>query len=257
MLMYNAHVDSSINYNNYNVFFALYETKSMTRAAEMLGYNSHAVVSKAIKQFEAELGYKLFDISTRAITPTDRAQKLYDHTKPLFDSIDHVTRNIESLNEKAAQRDTSAVHLFTMGGTIDGELHHDGKEVVCLEKSIIQTYLSRVTDAKIIETPIAMKGSRDLTSDDIERLIVAIAKSNAEKILVTHGLFTIEQTAQKLKNFFGPQITQKIVMVTSKSPILNFAMSDATYNLGFAMSALDHVTPGVYIVTAGTIHKVN
>ena len=248
---------TSTNYNNYNVFFTLYETKSMTKTAEMLGYNSHAGVSKSIKQFEFELGYKLFEITTRTITPTINAEKLYAHAKPLLDSVDNIAANINLLSNNQQTRVKNTINVIAMGGTIDGEISSVGDKVVTLERPIVSSYLRRCVpeNTTIIETQITMKDSREINKADIEQLIKTIAQSSFENILVTHGLFTIAKTAQSIKNFFGEHLNgKKIVLIASRLPMLNLAMSDATFNLGFAISSFDHIASGVYIVVDGAIH---
>ena len=88
---YNGAMDFRRNYNLYASFFALVKAGTMSDASQMLGYDSHASVSKNIKLLEAELGVRLFAPHARGVQPTAEATRLFAAIAPLFSQIDFIT----------------------------------------------------------------------------------------------------------------------------------------------------------------------
>ena len=59
------------------------------------------------------------------------------------------------------------------------------------------------------------------------------------------------QTAQ----FLGPRITDKVVILTGSRLPETFKESDADFNVGLALGALQFAhTPGVYVAMNGAVH---
>ena len=87
------------NYNLYRVFFALYETRNMSRAAEVLLLNSHSNIGKSIKLLASELGIpKLFHSNPRGVVPTQHAIELYNIVRPLFDQISLAEESVQTFD---------------------------------------------------------------------------------------------------------------------------------------------------------------
>ncbi len=71
-----------------------------------------------------------------------------------------------------------------------------------------------------------------------------------ERVVITHGTDTMIDTAKVLKNISG----KTIVMTGSMYPA-QFRDSDAVFNKGCAVTAVQILRPGVYIVMNGRIFK--
>jgi L-asparaginase len=83
-------------------------------------------------------------------------------------------------------------------------------------------------------------------------MINAINKSPAKNIIITHGTYTMPDTAR----FIASRIknnTKIIILTGSMIPLLGFSPSDAGFNLGFALGQFDSLTPGVYVAMNGQI----
>src|SRR3954467_1016269 len=65
-----------LNMNRLQVFVAIVETGSFTKAAESLGVTK-AMLSLNLKQLEAELGVALLTRTTRRIALTDAGERFY------------------------------------------------------------------------------------------------------------------------------------------------------------------------------------
>jgi L-asparaginase len=99
----------------------------------------------------------------------------------------------------------------------------------------------------VVET-LLRKDSLDLNDDDRNIIVERIQREPCERILITHGTDTMVETAQALES-----ITDKtIVLVGSLNPA-KFKNSDAEFNIGFAMAAVQTLEPGAYITMNGRI----
>lgn len=73
------------------IFCAVIETGSATRAAAALGMSQPAV-SQQVARLEAELGLVLFARENGRLRPTEMALAFYDETRTAFDGMDRVLR---------------------------------------------------------------------------------------------------------------------------------------------------------------------
>ena len=97
-------------------------------------------------------------------------------------------------------------------------------------------------------TQLMRKDSLELTDDDRAAIRDAVAGSNARKILVMHGTDTMVQTGKILAEV----VTKTIVLTGSMQPA-TLRNSDAAFNVGFALAAVQTLPPGVYIAMNGQI----
>ena len=77
---------SNINYNLYKSFLVVYETKNISRAAEIL-YISQPAVSHNIKELEKQLNIQLFYKKSNGMSATSEAEILYKYISSAFNSI--------------------------------------------------------------------------------------------------------------------------------------------------------------------------
>lgn len=77
---------SNINYNLYKSFLVVYETKNISRAADIL-YISQPAVSHNIKELEKQLNIQLFYKKSNGMNTTSEADVLYKYISSAFNSI--------------------------------------------------------------------------------------------------------------------------------------------------------------------------
>lgn len=75
------------------MFVTVFETGSFTAAAERLGTSS-GQASKLVSRLEADLGVRLFNRSTRAVSATEAGHAYYDRLRPLLDEFDELGLSI-------------------------------------------------------------------------------------------------------------------------------------------------------------------
>lgn len=148
------------------------------------------------------------------------------------------------------------IHIIRMGGTIefkDPGYENINQQMMRLDTSI-ENYLKNMVKPHFtysIET-VCEKDSRDITTENLEKLARAIENTPHENILITHGTFSMKNTAQFLdKKAFN----KKIILTGSMVPIVGFSISDAAFNLGYSIASFGQISVGVYICMNGGIFK--
>ena len=138
--------------------------------------------------------------------------------------------------------------IVTTGGTID-KVYFDQKSDYQVGQTIIGSLLSeaQVTHPYRINE-VLQKDSLDLNDADRAAIHKAIAGDTSARVIVTHGTDTMTDTAQYLSNIKG----KTIVMTGSLAPA-RFAMTDAMFNVGMAVAAVQTMDHGVYIAMNGTV----
>jgi L-asparaginase len=97
-------------------------------------------------------------------------------------------------------------------------------------------------------TELLRKDSLQMTDADREVIRQALADSSAARIIVTHGTDTMIETAGALKG-----VRDKTIVLTGALQPARFTDSDAPFNLGMAIAAVQTLPPGVYVVANGTV----
>ena len=143
------------------------------------------------------------------------------------------------------------IHVIITGGTIDSVWSGAHDTVIVSEHSTLPQYFEELGKnlkfpEKFTFTEVCMKDSRQIQEEDRKAMQKAIEESPAKKILVTHGTFTMPDTARYLKENLKRK-DQTIVLTGSMVPIKGFDFSDGPFNLGFSIAMLEKLDPGVYV----------
>lgn len=151
------------------------------------------------------------------------------------------------------------IHIIKMGGTIefiDRAYDQINKQIMKIDSSV-DTYLKNIIKPHFHYSvdSICDKDSRDITAQDRAELLQAIKETESENILITHGTFTMVQTAEFLDKNLATD--KKIVITGSMVPVVGFSASDAPFNLGYSVGSFQSIEPGVYICMNGGIFKYN
>ena len=140
--------------------------------------------------------------------------------------------------------------IFTTGGTID-KIYFDQKSEYQVGDPQANGVLERANVVLDYEVEsIIRKDSLDFTDEDRELIRQKVESTPLERVVITHGTDTIVDTAKVLANISG----KTIVMTGSMYPA-QFRDSDAVFNIGCAVTAVQILEPGVYIVMNGRIFK--
>lgn len=146
--------------------------------------------------------------------------------------------------------DKPEVRLLITGGTID-DVDYDKEEFAPINRgSFIPSLLrqSRVR-LKYEYEIILQKDSRFIDDDDVQIIVEKCQEAEEDKLLITHGTYTLAKTAKILGVL---RIPKTIVLFGSMIPV-NREGSDALFNLGNAFMAATLLPHGVYVVSNGKI----
>lgn len=140
------------------------------------------------------------------------------------------------------------IKIFTTGGTID-KVYFDAKSEYEVGEPQIAYILreANFTPSYQVEH-LFRKDSLELTDEDRALVADRVRNEPCRRIVITHGTDTMVQTAQAFQGLTG----KTVVFVGSLSPAL-FKVSDAEFNIGFAMAAVQTLPEGIYIAMNGRI----
>ena len=138
--------------------------------------------------------------------------------------------------------------IVTTGGTID-KIYFDDKSDYQIGEPQIGSMLRELgVGFEFTVIPILRKDSLHISADDRELIRAAIAAQPARQVLVTHGTDTMVETAKVLAS-----LTDKTIVLTGALSPARFRGSDAEFNIGCAVGAVQALPPGVYIAMNGRI----
>jgi L-asparaginase len=140
------------------------------------------------------------------------------------------------------------IKILTAGGTID-KVYFDAKGEFEVGPPQVTDLLrdANVAFAFTIE-PILRKDSLDMTDEDRERVRRRVAAARCARIVITHGTDTMVRTALALRKIRG-----KTIVLTGSMQPARFRATDAAFNLGAAIAAVQTLPPGVYLAMNGCI----
>ena len=145
------------------------------------------------------------------------------------------------------------LHILTTGGTID-KVYFDAQSAYEIGDPQIADILrsAGVGVAFTVET-LFHKDSLDLTDADRAAVAERVLAADAERVVVTHGTDTMAATARVVAaRLAGAGADKTVVFVGSLTPA-RFKATDAEFNVGFAVAAVQTLPPGVYVAMNGRV----
>jgi L-asparaginase len=98
--------------------------------------------------------------------------------------------------------------------------------------------------------PLMKKDSLEIKDADRSILRDFIAADDATHYIVTHGTDTMPETAEVLSELQG-----KTIVLTGALTPARFRTTDAMFNIGMAVAAVQTLAPGAYIAISGQVFK--
>lgn len=138
--------------------------------------------------------------------------------------------------------------IVTTGGTID-KIYFDDKSDFQVGEPQIGRILQELGVAfRFSVIPILRKDSLHINDADRELLRATVAAQPDQHVLITHGTDSMVETAKVLKSVEG-----KTIVLTGALNPARFRGSDAEFNIGTAVGAVQSLPPGVYIAMNGRL----
>lgn len=144
--------------------------------------------------------------------------------------------------------------FLTTGGTIDKDYAPSaGTYNFEIAEPAVKRILERINPNFSYEIiSLCKKDSLDLTDDDRNLILEKCKQIKNTRIIITHGTDTMVQTGKKLK-----EIKDKSIILVGSSKPEKFKDTDADFNLGIAIGAIQTLPTGVYIAMNGRISALD
>ena len=140
------------------------------------------------------------------------------------------------------------IKIITTGGTID-KIYFDQKSEFQVGKPQIAEVLREANVTLDFEVqPLLRKDSLDMTDEDRRLIYETIKSDEYERFLITHGTDTMITTARELQ-----KIDNKVMVLTGSMQPAKIRLTDAFFNIGYAIAAVQLLPSGVYIAMNGRI----
>ena len=141
------------------------------------------------------------------------------------------------------------IQLFVTGGTLD-KVYNERNGMMTFEQTSLPVMLARgrCTLDMAVDT-LFLKDSLEMTDQDRAHILERCQTCDASNIIITHGTDTMAATAEVL----GQQLSGKTVVLLGAMIPYAVKHSDALFNLGCAVSGVQLLPEGVYILMNGQI----
>lgn len=140
------------------------------------------------------------------------------------------------------------IRFLTTGGTIDKIYFDELSQFEVGESQIRHVLTEGMVDFEFDVVPLLQKDSLEITAEDRDLLRTYIEKDDATHYVITHGTDTMPQTAEALTD-----LQDKTIVLTGALSPARFRTTDAVFNVGMAVAAVQVAAPGVYIAMSGQV----
>ncbi len=142
------------------------------------------------------------------------------------------------------------IHIITTGGTIGG-IENDTVNNKDIKSEVnIEIFFGTANVSFEYSINEAFnKDSRLINNEDRQLLAEKIQASEVDKILITHGTFTMAKTAE----YLGGLKLEKTIVLVGSIILGSNQNTDAPFNLGYAVASLQFLDKGVYIAMNGEV----
>jgi len=155
---------------------------------------------------------------------------------------------------------TEMVRLIITGGTFDKQY-----DAIRGELTFQKTHLPEILETVGCTVPVTVEinqliDSLEMGDADREKVVAACRAASEHRIVITHGTDTMTVTAERLAREImaesmagvsAEQARAKTIVLTGAMVPFTVTGSDALFNLGGALVAVQTLPPGVYIVMHG------
>lgn len=149
------------------------------------------------------------------------------------------------------------IRVITVGGTID-KIYFDAKSAYEVGPPAIEGMISGLELNQTFSfTALMRKDSLEMNDKDREKVIQAVSSCNEKLILITHGTDTMVETASAIGDAFPEGELKKTIVLTGSMKPAIFRDTDAQFNVGCAIAALQILDNGIFIAMSGGIFPHN
>ena len=140
------------------------------------------------------------------------------------------------------------LHVIATGGTIDKIYFDAMSEYEVGEPQVVEIFREAQVAFEVTVESVLRKDSLEMTDADRNLIRERALATPAERILITHGTDTMIATARALTGIAG-----KTIVLTGSMQPARFRSTDAVFNIGTAVGAVQSLPPGVYLAMNGRV----
>lgn len=142
------------------------------------------------------------------------------------------------------------LQIFTTGGTFD-KVYYDALSDFQIGEPMAPVLLREAGVSLDFDVASLLKKD-SLDMDDTDRALIReqVLACPAQRILIIHGTDSMTQSAEVLRDVPG-----KVIVFTGAMQPARMRQSDAPFNLGLAIGALQCLGEGVYIAMNGRVFE--
>lgn len=144
------------------------------------------------------------------------------------------------------------ITFITTGGTID-KVYFDAKSAFEVGESVVEHVLRQGEvgfEYRVLR--LMRKDSLDLSDEDRAHIRRAVESVDGRHVVITHGTDTMVETARALEG-----LDDKTVVLTGSLSPARFQSSDADFNIGLAVAAVQCLPPGIFIAMNGRVFEAH
>jgi len=142
----------------------------------------------------------------------------------------------------------SKLLIITTGGTIDKIYFDDKSDYQVGEPQISQILHAMHVAFDFEVTALMRKDSLHIGERERGLVRATVEASDVDHVLITHGTDSMKETAEALSGIEG-----KTIVLTGALNPARFRDSDAIFNIGCAVGAVQSLGAGVYIAMNGKV----
>ena len=141
------------------------------------------------------------------------------------------------------------IKLLITGGTIDKQYNELNGELTFAQSAVEDMLAQGRVKLDILLETVMLKDSLDMDDNDRQQILESCLACDEPQIVITHGTDTMVETSQVL----ATKIKDKTIILLGAMVPYQFKNSDALFNLGCAIAAVQTLENGVYITMNGKI----
>lgn len=140
------------------------------------------------------------------------------------------------------------IKIYTTGGSID-KVYSTQESAFVVGEPQISSIMDEANVAIEWEVhSVLKKDSLELTDGDRRAIVEQVRQDPHRHIILTHGTDTIIETAKALSSISG-----KVIVLTGAMQPAAFKHTDAPFNVGGAIIAVQTLSEGVHLVMNGQV----
>jgi L-asparaginase len=139
------------------------------------------------------------------------------------------------------------VRIFVTGGTFDKEYDELTGKLYFRNTHLPEMLELGRCKVEVDIRTLMMIDSLEMTETDRRIILDNCLKCKEDKIVITHGTDTLEETARVL----GEASIKKTIILTGAMVPFKFGSSDGLFNLGSALAFAQSLPQGVYVAMNG------